>query len=295
MTEFTASNRAAELADHFDYCERLLRERDRDLWLACLFTPREARKRLHALYAFEIEVAGVREKVSQPLLGEMRLRWWSDTLESSDHTDMAKGARAHPVADALLDTVDRFALPRIELLDFIEAHVFDIYDDAMESVGDLESYCDRTAARLLRFAARIVSGDKDFETAPFDNAGVALGLTHVLRELPKQAAVGQLFIPRSVLAQFGASEADMRNGVASPQVRAALKKMREYARAEYCAARDRAREGGAGQAALLPAALVPIYLDAMEQSDYDPFRVGAGPAQWRKQWRLWRASLRNGL
>jgi phytoene synthase len=295
MTQTTSHDREAELAAHYDYCERFLREHDRDIWLACLLAPREARKHLHALYAFANEISAVRDKVSQPLLGEMRLRWWSDTIESSVETDVGRGALAHPVVDALLDTVNRASFPREELLDLVEAHVFDLYDDAMGTVADLKRYCDRTTARLMRLAGRIVSNGRPIEAGPFDHAGVAWGITRILCDLPKQAAHGQSFVPGSLLAEFGASEGDLRGGVVSPPIRAALQKMRELARVEYFAARDGAKRGDAGLAALLPAALVPIYLDAMEQSDYEPFKSVVSPLQWRKQWRMWRAWRSNGL
>jgi phytoene synthase len=293
----TSSERAKQLAEHYAHCDRLLYEQERECWLACLFVPRGAqRERLHALYAFALEIANVREKVSQPLLGEMRLRWWADALEGSISPDAAaNGARAHPVADALLDAVERSALPRAELLDLIEAHIFDLYDDAMETLEDLESYCDRAYSRLMRLAAQILTGGENIASEPFDRAGVALGLTHILRDLPKQAAAGQLYAPRTLLAQFGAAEADMRAGVASTPVRAVLKELRDRARAHYAAARKIAKDAGLGRAALLPAALVPIYLDAMERSDYEPFAPAIAPAQWRIQWRLWLASRRNGL
>jgi phytoene synthase len=44
--------------------------------------------------------------------------------------------------------------------------------------------------------------------------------------------------------------------------------------------------------ALLPLELVPLYLDRMEEADYDPFKTQVEVAQWRRQWRLWRASRR---
>lgn len=127
----TPTNRKTELAAHYEHCEKLLREADRDVWLACLFAPSDARPHLHALHAFTVEVATVREKTTQPLLGEMRLRWWYDALEAP-FSDESGGARAHPVADALIDTIERCAIPRAELVDFIEAHVFDLYDEPME-------------------------------------------------------------------------------------------------------------------------------------------------------------------
>ena len=86
----------------YKLCEAQLREKDRDLWLACLFAPAQARPHLHAIHAFAQEIGDVRAKVSQPLLGEMRLQWWRDAVEAPVGDS---GARANPLADALLDTI----------------------------------------------------------------------------------------------------------------------------------------------------------------------------------------------
>lgn len=264
------------IAEHYAHCESLLRERDRDLWLACLFAPQPARRHIHALYAYAIEAADVRGRVSQPLLGEMRLRWWSDALSG-----VAEGVRAHPVADALIDTVTRFDLPRAELVALADAHVADLYDDQMPDLETLEHYCRMTSAGPMRWAARILGADP---SSAFDEAGLALGITRMLR-----APVGAHF-PADLLARHGADiHAD------SPALRAAHAELRHKALTHYEAARDAARALGKGREALLPAASVPLYLARMIGRDYNPLRGVKEPSPLRRQWRLWRAARGVGL
>ena len=143
--------------EHYVQCEELLRARDRDLWLACLFAPQAARPHIHALYAFAQETADVSGKVTQPLLGEMRLQWWVDALEAD--AAQGEGVRANPVADALIDTIERFSLPRDEFVALAQAHIFDLYDDAMPTWTALEDYCRATASAPIRWAARILGAD----------------------------------------------------------------------------------------------------------------------------------------
>lgn len=290
-----ATDREAELAAHYEHCGRLLHDLDRDCWLACLFAPREARPHLHALYAFAREIASVRDKVSQPLLGEMRLRWWIDALAAPLPGETG-GARAHPIFDALLDTIERHGLPRAEVIDLIEAHWFDLYDEPMESLEALEAYGSRTSSAPMRWSAQIIgaSGAKE-ELEALHDAGLALALTRVLRTLPKQATRGQSFVPATLSMRHGASEDDLRRGVATPGVRAALAELRARARHHYEAARRAAHGLRPSQAALLPAALVPLYLEPMERKGYDPFHAIVEPPQWRRQWRLWRAARAGGL
>ncbi len=263
--------------EHYAYCEQLLRERDRDLWLACLFAPQPARRHIHAVYAYAIEASDVRARVSQPLLGEMRLRWWGDALTS----DGGEGVRAHPVADALLDTVARFDLPRPELVALADAHVADLYDDQTPDLATLEAYCRLTSAGPMRWAARILDADP---SPAFDEAGLAFGLTRILR------APAGAFIPLDLLARHGA---DVHTD--SPALRAAHADLRHKALAHYETARHAAETLRKGREALLPAATVPVYLARMIGRDYDPRRGSGELSPLRRQWRLWRAARGVGL
>jgi phytoene synthase len=66
------------MQDAFAHCEALLRAADKDRFLTTLFAPAEHRNALIALYAFNVEIARVREVVREALAGEIRLQWWSD-------------------------------------------------------------------------------------------------------------------------------------------------------------------------------------------------------------------------
>lgn len=263
--------------DHYALCEAALRERDRDLWLASLFAPPAARKHIHAIYAYALEAAEVRTKVSQPLLGEMRLRWWTDALSN----EASEGTRAHPVADALIDTIERFALPRAELIALADAHVADLYDDQMPDIATFETYVRATAAGPIRWTARILGAP---ESSAFDDAGTALGIARVLR-LPSSA-----LLPADVLARHGADiHAD------GPALRAALSELRDKAQAHYDAARRAAAALPRGREALLAAATAPAYLARVGAPDYDPLRGLKEISPLRRQWRIWRASRGVGL
>ena len=76
------ANDAADAA----YCADLVREADFDRYAASLFAPPERRAQLLALYAFNAEIARVRDQISQPLAGEIRLQWWVDVLSGKSAT-----------------------------------------------------------------------------------------------------------------------------------------------------------------------------------------------------------------
>src|SRR3990172_2713533 len=120
----------ASMRENYAHCEAEVRARDKDRYLATLFAPAEARPHLFALYAFNLEVAQVRERIHEPLAGEVRLQWWRDAVEGT----RAGEATANPVAAALLDTVERRSLARHLLSELVDGRSFDLYDDPMPTL-----------------------------------------------------------------------------------------------------------------------------------------------------------------
>ena len=151
------------MQDAFDYCAELVRTADRDRFIASLFAPAERRGALHALYAFSAEIARVREVAHTALPGEIRMQWWTDVVNRERDGE----ASANPVAAALLATMEQYHLRREVLLDLIEARRFDLYEDPMGTLDDLEAYLRRTSSSLFSLAALILAG------AEFEAVGCA--------------------------------------------------------------------------------------------------------------------------
>jgi len=274
------------MQDAFAHCEGLVRAADKDRFLTTLFAPAEHRNALIALYAFNVEIARVREVVREPVAGEIRLQWWSDVLSGVGRGEVA----AHPVAAALLASIARYRLPPERFKALIEARRFDLYDEPMATLADLEAYADGASASLIALAAQILAagGEPDIG-ALSHHAGLAHALAGLLAAFPIHAARGQLFIPLEMLARH-ADRLDVKGGPATPQLRAALAELRLRARHHLGAARQLlATAAPAVVPALLPVALAGPTLARMERRGYDPF-VPVAIAPWRRQWLIWRAA-----
>src|SRR5258707_1821190 len=126
------------MQDAFAHCEALLRAADKDRFLTTLFAPAEHRDALIALYAFNVEIARVREVIREPVAGEIRLQWWSDVIGGAGRGEIA----AHPVAAALLASVARYRLPSEPFKALIEARTVALFNQphARPSVVQAHSY-----------------------------------------------------------------------------------------------------------------------------------------------------------
>ena len=161
-----------------DHCLELVRAADKDRFLASLFAPDSKRPALLALYAFNIEIASVRNKVSEPAIGEIRYQWWRDTL-----VEIYRGETpAHPVAQELARAIETSALLQKPLQDLISARAFDLYDDAMPDVAALEGYLGETSSALIQMASLVLAGPEARASAEAAGlAGVAYGIAKLLR------------------------------------------------------------------------------------------------------------------
>jgi phytoene synthase len=281
------------MQDAYGHCEALVRAADKDRYLAGLFAPAPARRHLYSLYAFAAEIARVSEAVRDPAAGEIRLQWWRDALGRA-----RSEAAGNPVAAALFDTLAQCALPSEPLIRLIDAHGFDLYDDAMASLAELDAYAEATAGTLFALGAAILAGvggrqEGAGEAASMEAAarpaGIAYGVVQRLRAFPRDAARGKIFVPNDVLARHRVTREEIEARQDSAGLRAALAELRDHAGGAFAEFAEAARSLPERAApAFLAAALVPLKLAAR---DADPF-AGAEVAQWRRQWALWRAVRR---
>jgi phytoene synthase len=271
----------ARMQAQIDHCTALVRETDRDRYLATLFAPAEHRDALMALYAFNVEIARVREVAREPMPGEIRLQWWREVLSG----ERGGEAAAHPVATALLAALLKHGIDSKRLTTLIDAHGFDLYDDPMGTLDDLDAYGAATQGTLLDTAAAILGARNETVTR---HAGIALAIAALFTEFPRHASRRQLYIPVEVLERHNADRERIFAGEGSDALRLAFAELIRHARRQLQAA-QMAMPSAPMLPALLPAALVGPQLRNVERAGYQPFQPEP-LSLLRRQWLLWRAA-----
>ena len=151
----------SDLAESYAHCEALARAHDKDRWLASLFAPEAARPHLHALIAFDHEINRIRSLTREPMAAEIRLTWWREAVSGARESE----ALGHPSLRALRDTISKFALPTHLPENAVVARQFDLYDDPMPSLNDLEGYLGETVSYGFQLAAIILANGRDVGAA----------------------------------------------------------------------------------------------------------------------------------
>jgi len=269
-----------------EFCAELVRSHDFGRYASTLFLPPAQRRALLAIYAFNVEISRVRELVSQPLPGEIRLQWWIDMVAGAGHD----GVEGNPVAAELRLAIQNCRLPVERLSRLIEEHQFDLYNDPMPTMAALEGYVNDTSSALLSLGAGIAGWQSPEIEHLARHAGLAQGMARVMAALPLDASRRQLFLPLQLLESHGLSMEDVFAGRENPKLRAALDELIREARGHLKTALALLESVPPEvRPVFLPLALVDRDLMRMSRADSDPF-VPRVTSRLQTLWTLWRAS-----
>ncbi len=277
------------MPDNEAICLAGLRDTDRDRYLAALLSPADKRAGLVALYGFNAEIARIRDVVREPLPGEVRLQYWRDLVSGVEHGETA----ANPLGALLVETIRHYDLPAEALLRMLDARVFDLYDDPMESRGMFEGYAGDTASALIQLASLIVAPDEAAKCAErAGHAGVAQAVAGSILLLPRTRARGQLYIPLEILKAVGLNRESFLAGEDRTRISAAVEAFAGLGREHLAKARDAGALPATIMPAYLPVALVGGVLDRAVTKPARVFEEEIRAAQWRRQLLFMRAMFR---
>jgi 15-cis-phytoene synthase len=236
-----------------------------DRFVAALLAPADVRDDLLAVAGFCAELRRIPESVTEPMMGEVRLQWWRDTIAAGPATT------GHPIADGLGTAIARHRLP-IEVFDAMtEAHAFDLYDDPMHDRAAFQGYLEKTEGLAFDLTHRILTG-RAAAREDVVAASSSYGIARLLAELPRRLAQrGRHPLPFSITSA--------RDGDIDATGRDLFAELMRHARDSHATLRRSVgRMTRRDRIAFLPTATVPSYLRRISPTslahavDLDPTR-----------------------
>ena len=283
LDESLASPEKARPADQaIAWCTAEVRRFDPDRYFASLFAGAAGRRALVSLYAFNLEIAKIRETVSEPLLGRIRLQWWREAVEGI----YAGAPRNHAVVDALAETVARHGLTRARLEAMIDGRERDLDDAPFETVDELVAYAGATSGELSCLALEALGAAGAAVPEAARSAGIAWALVGLLRAIPFHATQGRCVLPRAVIDACNVPLYDLFAGRPTANLSAAVAAVAKVATARL----DAVTQAGVGKErgarpVFAPLALARGDLKRLARAGYDVFSLPAQSPTMR-QWRI---------
>jgi phytoene synthase len=276
-------NPRSVVVERLDPVAALVRRHDRDRFQTALFAPAAAREALFALYAFNYEIARVRESVTEPTLGRIRLEWWREAIDAAYS---GGPVRRHDVVAALTRAIRGHTLSRAAFARLIDARETDFDEDPPPSLAALEDYAEATSSGLICLALEVLEVRETAALEAARHVGIAYALAGLLRALP---AGRRPIIPAEIAARAGLGPADR----STPALRAAVAEIGAAALSHLQAQPKPVPR--AALPGLLPAVIARHALKRLTRAGWDPFDPAlARPDPWQS-WRLANAAWRRRL
>lgn len=275
----TGCKRSTPLGRSYAYCERLARREAANFYPAFRLLPRPQRLAMCALYAYMRVTDDLADspRPGRPPADELSL--WRERLACA-----LGGVCTHRLHRALVDTVNRYAIPREYLHAVLDGVAMDLHPLRFETFEDLYPYCYRVASAVGLCCVRIWGCSKQRALNFAEKAGIAFQLTNILRDLAEDAGRGRVYLPQEDLRRFGYGEDELKQGVRNEAFRALMAFEVGRAREYYRAAQPLSGMlRPAGRAVFQ--VMVQTYsglLDAIERRDYDVFASRVRLSRWHK-------------
>lgn len=261
-----------ELAAAYERCRELHREHGRTYYLATRLLPAWKRRHVHALYGFTRYADEIVDRTESRPSAERAavLTEWSGRFLA--------GLRGEPVDDpllpAILHTIAVFDLDLEDFEKFLRSMAMDLTVTSYPTYDDLLEYMEGSAAVIGTMMLPILgSSDPVAAREPARQLGNAFQLTNFIRDVAEDLERGRIYLPEEHLAEFGVTRRILREGVATPAIKALIK-------AEVARAREHYALAAPGIPLLEPASqacmrtafqLYGGILDEIEAVDYDVF------------------------
>jgi len=223
MDELTAAGITdLQLRASYEECKRLNALHGKTYYLATLLLQKAKRPFVHALYGFARYADEIVDDLASTLTDAEKaaeLKTWGDGVLSG----LNSGDSNDQVGRALIDTVNRFAIPHEHFVAFLHSMTMDLTVTEYANYEALMEYVYGSAAVIGLEMVPILGVLSPAAYEPAEKLGVAFQLANFIRDVAEDLDRGRVYLPQNELAQFGVDREMLEARKLTPQITAALK------------------------------------------------------------------------
>ncbi|CAB1445916.1 unnamed protein product [Pleuronectes platessa] len=262
------SSATADSQSNQEFCLQLVRSRDYDGFVSSLLLPEDARRSSLALRAFNVELAQVKDSVSQKTIGLMRMQFWKTAIEEIYRDEPPN----QPVTAELWRAARKHSLTKRWLLRIITDREKDLDDRAYRNLQELETYSENTQSSLIYLLLECLGFKNVHADHAASHIGKAQGIVTCLRATPYHSSRRKVYLPMDVCMLHGASQEDFIRGSREQNVRDVVYDIASQAHVHLQHARSFSHNvPAAATAAFLQTVGLEDFLQRVRRADFDIF------------------------
>ena len=284
MDELTAAGIVdPQLRKSYAECKKLNAQHGKTYYLATLLLPPEKRPFVHALYGFARYADEIVDDLASTLTEDeksLALHNWGQGVLS----DIKEGKSHDHIGAALVDTVNRFAIPINYFEAFLKSMTMDLTVTEYHTYEDLMEYVYGSAAVIGLQMVPILGALSPDAYIAAEKLGIAFQLANFIRDVGEDLDRGRVYLPITELQAHGVTREMLEERVLTPQIKSALK-------FQIARVRDLQEQATPGIKLLSPESRACIeaaselycgIVDEVEKIDYQIFRKRAKTSTWRR-------------
>jgi phytoene synthase len=284
MDELTAAGIVdPQLRKSYAECKKLNAQHGKTYYLATLLLPPEKRPFVHALYGFARYADEIVDDLASTLTEDeksLALHKWGQGVLS----DIKEGKSHDHIGAALVDTVNRFAIPINYFEAFLKSMTMDLTVTEYHTYEDLMEYVYGSAAVIGLQMVPILGALSPDAYIAAEKLGIAFQLANFIRDVGEDLDRGRVYLPITELQAHGVTREMLEERVLTPQIKSALK-------FQIARVRDLQEQATPGIKLLSPESRACIeaaselycgIVDEVEKIDYQIFRKRAKTSTWRR-------------
>lgn len=274
-----------------DYCRNLVRQHDYEAFLSSKLYPRRYQSGYYALRAFYIELATIREAVSQATLGAGRFVFWRNTIKDVFNNRPPQ----HPIAIALHETMHQSQLSPYHFQRMIDAREEELLSPMHLTIESMTAHAESTASTFFYLVLSLLSQQSTTLSHAASHLGVVHSFTTYLRAFPFHVRNGAIIIPAEITARHGVNQQEVLvKCETSKELEDAVFEFATIANDNLMTARAMFKDTGGK----VPQEVIPLFsaaipssaiLSRLEKVNFNVFDPSLQVRDWRLPWRVWRS------
>jgi len=203
----------ARVAASYDHCRKTARAAARNFYYGFMLLPAAKRDALCALYAF---MRGVDDISDEPGAVEDKTQRLNERRAEMDRV-LAGDDVAGPVWLAFWHAVTTYGIPPRYLHDLISGAEMDLTVASYETFDELRKYCYRVAGTVGLCCLHVFGFSDSRAPELAEKLGIAFQVTNILRDIPRDFAMGRVYLPNEDFRAFHCDAKDLAQGKTSPE------------------------------------------------------------------------------
>ncbi len=201
---------------------------DYDRYISLIFTPKDKREDVITVILFNLEIAKIKARVTEAMMGHIRFQWWREALdEVFDHTRVV---RQHEIVTKLRILVGKYGnLNKNDFLKVIDAREKDLEENPFQNKQELIDYLRDTSYPVNKIIADIIGFDNERFGDVAEPLSIAWAITAYLRAVHKNFSSNRSIFPANLMEKAGIAASDFGSAAFPDKAKVIVKELIETA------------------------------------------------------------------